>query len=272
MRFVVIIILLFLISPVYGVTFDITEEAIAYAHMHGHSDGNISVGIDTQDVFFIIHGFNTTEMKNAEQIGNDTLVVNVSGVWSVVWDLSFEPDGQGNYHFNVFVNDSDIEEDGCHTHRAAKRNDVGAVGGNCLITINSGDNISLRVANVDRDDDMFWQTFDMSIVLLETTERRSDKTTSIAFAIIAVGMWYLATKLDETREWFKVLFLFGGFSAAWTSAAIAVASEPSAAPGFVSLVRIGYIAFFIFILSLLIVYIRAMIQSHKGVDTKKWEQ
>lgn len=115
---------------------------------------------------------------------------------------------------------------------------------------------------------------DSPFTIILTIEPKEDTSViPITFALIFLGFVYLSIHLEseEREEWFKILFLFSGLGIAMVAAQLAVEKSSTAAVGMRAILRTSYIAFFLFILSLIILYLRALIESRKGVDTNKWD-
>lgn len=154
------------------------ETAISYGHMHGYDDTRLPVGLTTIGEYVNFSGLNSSHTNNMNFDGNKSLQMIFDGNYSISASLSISATGSGEYDLALFIDGIMQSDDSCHAHRTiSNANVVGSVSLTCIVTLLSGQNVTVAVRDDDAPlKDVQWQTIDITIILIEINgivERRS---------------------------------------------------------------------------------------------------
>lgn len=139
-----------------NVTQNFTGNQI-YGEMWFDGNGTINTLINTQDVWEPIIGFNDTGETIGQSLNgftfdetNEWLTAQVAGKYQVAYFLSFGNVGNNQeYQTAIFINNI-TQQNNTDAHRKIQASgDVGNTGTTAFIDLTVGDNVSLKIKNVD---------------------------------------------------------------------------------------------------------------------------
>lgn len=113
-----------------------TDSDVAYCEMGMHRDKGFPITIDSVGVPVNITGQNSTVCYRVGFPDNKSMIINLTGNYSIAYDVSFSGGNNNKYQFSVTVNGT-LHSMG-HAHRKTGSNDVGNAGANAIFKLGAG--------------------------------------------------------------------------------------------------------------------------------------
>jgi len=107
-----------------------------------HEEAGIVLPIAEADTYYTVD-LNAGQL-NGFAFQDNNLIAQHNGTYLINFSISFGGGGNNEYGIVAFVNET--KQDNCYVHRKlGAAGDVGAAGDNCIIDINAGQYLTLRV-------------------------------------------------------------------------------------------------------------------------------
>jgi hypothetical protein len=137
-----------------------------YGEMYITSANATSTAITTTTEYVKIDLFNEGD-ENGFAFSDSQLTASAGGKYEVNYNVSAIAASTNDvFNYNLFVNGAEVTESGCMAERKYANTDLGSVSGGCIITLEPGDNLDLRVANVTDTDNITIKSTNFRIIKL----------------------------------------------------------------------------------------------------------
>jgi len=100
-------------------------------------------------------------LLNGFTFEDGNLTADYNGVYLIVSQWSFSGSTNNEYHLSLNING--VQESKCHAERQMESGDVGSASYTCLVTLNTGDNITPIIENITSGNNATIHDFELTI-------------------------------------------------------------------------------------------------------------